>query len=177
MPSPRLSPTSYLVLGLLEWLGPASPYDLKIATARSVGNFWSFPHSQLYAEPKRLVAAGLVAEDREAGGRRRLLYSISAAGREALGKWLADPDVSGWEVRDPGLLKLFFGDLTERTNVAELARRQESAHASRLQDYENLMTELESLASTSQVKTLRMGIAYERASVQFWRQMVKEFGS
>ena len=177
MPSPRLSPTSYLVLGLLEWLGPASPYDLKLATARSVGNFWSFPHSQLYAEPKRLLAAGLVTEDQETGGRRRLLYSISPAGRKTLAEWLADPDASGWEVRDPGLLKLFFGDLTDPTNVAELARRQESAHASRLKDYENLMKELESLAATSQVKTLRMGIAYERASVRFWREMVKEFAS
>ena len=65
-----LTPTSVIVLGLLEF-GDATPYELKARVAGSVGAFWSVPHSALYAEPERLAQAGLVAERREQGGRRR----------------------------------------------------------------------------------------------------------
>ena len=69
----QLTPTSYIVLGLLEAAdGEATPYDLKQAVAASVGNFWSIPHSQLYAEPERLARAGYLTEERETHGRRRL---------------------------------------------------------------------------------------------------------
>jgi PadR family transcriptional regulator AphA len=76
-------PTAVIVLGLLEF-GEATPYDLKVRVAGSIGNFWSVPHSALYAEPERLAKAGLVEERREEGGRRRRVFSITAAGRRAL---------------------------------------------------------------------------------------------
>jgi DNA-binding MarR family transcriptional regulator len=91
----NLTPTSYLVLGLLGAMGPSTSYDLKRAVNRSIGEFWSFPHSQLYAEPVRLAAAGLLVEEREEKGRRRRLWSITAAGRDALDAWLAEPTGSG----------------------------------------------------------------------------------
>jgi len=47
--------------------GPSTPYDLKRFVQLSVGNFWPFPHTQLYAEPARLAEAGLLEET----GRRR----------------------------------------------------------------------------------------------------------
>ena len=40
MAQPRLTPTSYVVLGLIEQMQPASPYDLKRAAALGVGQFW-----------------------------------------------------------------------------------------------------------------------------------------
>ena len=78
-----LSPTSVIVLGLLEF-GEATPYELKARMADSVGNFWSLPHSALYAEPERLAEQGLVEERREQGGRRRRTFSITEDGRRAL---------------------------------------------------------------------------------------------
>ena len=72
MSTVRLTPTSYVVLGLLERLGPATPYDLKCAAQLGVSNFWSLPHAQLYVEPARLATAGLLNERQEQGGRRRL---------------------------------------------------------------------------------------------------------
>ena len=50
----RLTPTSYIVLGLLEAAGEATPYDLKQMVAVSLGNFWTLQHAQLYTEPERL---------------------------------------------------------------------------------------------------------------------------
>src|ERR1700704_4255001 len=87
----RLTPTSYIVLGLLDAAGEATPYDLKGVIAAGLGNFWSIQHAQLYAEPERLTAAGLLEERREEGGRRRRHYKITASGRRALREWLAEP--------------------------------------------------------------------------------------
>lgn len=63
MSVPRLTAVSYMVLGLIERAGEATPYQLKQVAARSVGNFWSIQHAQLYTEPERLAAAGLLAEE------------------------------------------------------------------------------------------------------------------
>src|SRR5258708_11019329 len=43
----RLSPTSYLVLGLIGLRGASTPYDLKRAVSRTVSYFWPFPHAAL----------------------------------------------------------------------------------------------------------------------------------
>ena len=69
----RLTPISYIVLGLLSWAGDATPYRLKQLVAASVGNFWTLQHAQLYTEPERLAKAGYLTEQRERGGRRRKL--------------------------------------------------------------------------------------------------------
>src|SRR5256885_16250357 len=77
-----LTPTSYLVLGLLAREGPSTPYDLKRHVAATIGHFWSFPHALLYKEPPRLVELGLLTEAREADGRRRRLFTITDHGRD-----------------------------------------------------------------------------------------------
>src|ERR1044071_1151865 len=105
----RLSPTSYIVLALIDGAGEATPYDLKQAVALTLGNFWSVPHAQIYAEPERLADAGLRSERREEGGRRRRHYKLTAEGKHVLSEWLAEPTDEMAELRDPGLLKLFFG--------------------------------------------------------------------
>src|SRR4051794_1298463 len=86
-----MSASSYVVLGLVEHCGTATPYDLKRMVDHSIGYFWDFPQSQLYAEAARLTKLGLLAEEQEAGGRRRRLLSITAAGHDALKRWVAEP--------------------------------------------------------------------------------------
>src|SRR5918992_2264724 len=76
----RLSAVSYVVLGFVEWASQATPYRLKQLVARSVGNFWTLQHAQLYTEPERLAKAGYLTEERERGGRRRKLYTNTDKG-------------------------------------------------------------------------------------------------
>src|ERR1700712_169822 len=82
--SPRLTATSYIVLGLLEQGEPATPYDLKQFAQLSTNNFWSVPHTQLYTECARLAAEGLLDERQEQTGRRRRIYRLTKRGRDAL---------------------------------------------------------------------------------------------
>ena len=78
MSAPRLSESSYIVLGMLEHLQPATPYDLKRIAEVSTIDFWTVPHAQLYTECARLAREGLLTEEREQTGRRRRMYSLTA---------------------------------------------------------------------------------------------------
>ena len=118
----RLTAVSYMVLGLIELAGgEATPYALKQFVPPSVGNFWTVGHPQLYTEPERLARAGLLAEEREEGGRRRRMYRLTPAGRKALDAWRATPAGELGELRNPGLLQLFFG--AEKAPLAEAVAR------------------------------------------------------
>ena len=119
-----LTPTSYLVLGLLEREGPSTPYELKRHVAATIGHIWSFPHALLYKEPARLAALGLLSEERELVGRRRRLFTITPAGREALRIWLGRPAQHPTELRDLALLQLFFSDLESTEVTLALADEQ-----------------------------------------------------
>lgn len=105
----QLTGTSYAVLGLIRYLGRATPYDLKRLIAQSVENFWPVPHATFYVEPARLAKAGYLVEEQEQGGRRRKLYELTDNGRTALEEWIADPAVSPPQLRDEAILKVFLG--------------------------------------------------------------------
>ncbi len=167
----RLTPVSYVVLGLLAQNGPSTPYELKSAVGRSIGNFWSFPHTQLYAEPVRLAALGLAREKQETSGRRRRTFTITAAGRRALAGWLGEADEFSRELRDLGLLKLFFSGLVDPADVVALAGAQEKAHRRKLEDFEALEREGRVGGDPHRRAVLRMGLAYERAAVRFWDEI------
>jgi PadR family transcriptional regulator, regulatory protein AphA len=160
-----LTPTSYVVLGCLATAGPSTPYDLKQAVTGGIGYFWSFPHSQLYSEPARLARAGLLDEHREEDGRRRRTFSITDAGRRALQDWLADPTAELPDIRDGGLLKLFFGDHAGPDQISALARSQRDAHQQRLELYERLDA-LQAVGPAA--ATIGLGLAWERAAAAFW---------
>ena len=172
-----LTSTSYLVLGLIEREGPSTPYELKRHVAATIGHFWSFPHALLYKEPPRLVELGLLTEEREASGRRRRLFSITDAGRAALRGWLAKPAKEPTELRDAGLLQLFFADLAPDNHRRALAEAQLAVHRAALSRYED-DRRAEGQANGGDARrntvehwrgvTLPMGLLYERAAVEFW---------
>src|SRR5919197_1950893 len=138
MSNERLSPTSYVVLGCAALLGQATSYDMKRLVNMSIGYFWTFPHSQLYAEPDRLVKMGLLEETREEEGRRRRLYSITDAGLEELKDWAADPETPPIEMRDTATLKLFFGHLAGPENIRKLAEKQVEENAKVMEEHRQL---------------------------------------
>ena len=166
-----LSPTSFIVLGLLERLGRGTPYELKRAATESVGNFWSVPHSQVYAEPERLERAGLLTSEQEAGGRRRRVYALTAAGRRALEQWRTTPVQDGRaELRDPSLLKLHMG-----ADPAVLAPEQRTVHERRLAEYERRRAGDDGTGPRGPWLTLDAGIAHEREWVRFWSQLARRY--
>lgn len=182
MSTERLTPTSYLVLGLLAREGPSTPYDLERHVGATLGNFWSFPHTLLYTEPARLAAQGLVTESREIEGRRRRVFTITPTGLDALGTWLDRPSAAPTELRDRGLLQLFFADLASADARLRLAEKQLAIHQAKLAAYEE-DARLERRPGRTGAgqrtvehwrgETLRMGLLYERAAGEFWAGVVE----
>lgn len=167
--TPALTPTSYVVLGLLALLGPSTPYEMEQWAVASLGNFWAVPRSQLYSEPARLAEAGLAEEDREETGRRRRRFTLTPDGRTALQAWLARPEGASTEIRDLGLLRLFFGSAAASPDdVAASARAQAQAHRDKLAAYERLRG---GGPDPHVAATLRLGMTYERAAVAFWDEV------
>jgi DNA-binding PadR family transcriptional regulator len=186
MSTERLTPTSCLVLGLLAREGPSTPYDLEQHVRATLGNFWSFPHTLLYSEPPRLAALGLVTETRETDGRRRRVFAITPAGMSALSSWLDRPSGAPAELRDPGLLQLFFADLASDEARQRLAERQLAIHRAKLAAYQEDERQErrpdgaqrgQRTVEHWRGETLPMGLRYEAAAVDFWTEVVEKAGS
>jgi DNA-binding PadR family transcriptional regulator len=116
-----LSPTAYVILGMVS-KEPRSGYEIKALVDNSTRFFWAASYGQIYPELKRLSEAGLVVgADAPTGGRRRTVYEITADGEEELKAWLRQPPTT-FEMREEGLLKLFFAGVLPRQEAVEILR-------------------------------------------------------
>jgi DNA-binding PadR family transcriptional regulator len=164
---PELTPLSYLVLGLIDRAGEATPYELK-QMAGSISGLWALRHDQVYREPASLAELGLLDEEREEGGRRRRRFRINDAGRRELQSWLAAPTAQFTELRDVGLLQLFLG-----ADPKALAEVQLDAHEERLREYEEWAEQLGPEFPEGVRLALESGVGHEREWVRFWRAVAE----
>jgi DNA-binding PadR family transcriptional regulator len=109
VPRSRLSSSALAILGLLA-LRPWSAYELTQQIHRGLRYMRPASERNLYAEPKRLAAAGLVRIRREAmRGRFRTTYEITPAGRDALRDHLSTPPMPP-ELDFETMQRLIFAD-------------------------------------------------------------------
>ncbi|HEY5052105.1 MAG TPA: PadR family transcriptional regulator [Solirubrobacterales bacterium] len=123
----KLSPTSYLVLGMVR-LGIRSGYAIKKVADQSTQNFWPISLALVYPELARLEGAELLERRSDPrGGRARSAYTITDKGEAALGAWLRSPRVAPVQIRDEAMLRLFLadalGDEDQRTLIRALRER------------------------------------------------------
>jgi DNA-binding PadR family transcriptional regulator len=117
----QLSPTAYVILGLVR-NEPRSGYEIKAVVDNSTRFFWAASYGQIYPELKNLAEAGLiVGSDSPTGGRRRTVYETTADGEEELRAWLRQPPHT-FEMREEGLLKLFFADALPAGEAVAIVR-------------------------------------------------------
>ena len=112
----ELNTTSFAMLGMLA-IRPWSTYELAKHVDRSLRPMWPRARSNLFNEPKKLVAHGLAVATEETVGRRpRTVYTITPAGRRALRHWLGTPG-EGPILEFEQLLKVFFADHGTKTDA------------------------------------------------------------
>jgi DNA-binding PadR family transcriptional regulator len=127
----QLGNAAAAVLGMVA-LGARSGYEIRRAAELSLRFFWALGPPQIYAELARLEEARLIAGRDESRGRRaRRVYRVTKAGERALEAWGSSPDSSALELRDPLLLRLFFGDFSgeggARDQLEAMRRRSRRA--------------------------------------------------
>jgi len=104
----ELSPTAKVILGMIAF-GKRTGYDIKQFVDKTARHFMAASYGQIYPELKRLEDGGLISgTDVPSGGRARTEYALTEAGHQALRDWLAEDKEPLYELRDEGMLKLFF---------------------------------------------------------------------
>ena len=100
--------TPFAILALLT-LKPMSGYELKKMMQSSIAHFWTESYGQIYPALQKLAKDGLALRKTEktAGKPDKQVYRVTAKGRSALRRWLAEEPRSQ-PPRSELLLKLFF---------------------------------------------------------------------
>lgn len=119
---PKISTTSYALLGLLA-IEPLSAYDLTKYMRRSaLARLWPRTEASIYREPKILESLGLACSHTTAtGARTRTVYSITPAGTRALRAWLATPS-SPMTFECEAAVKAFFADAGDLSTLRSTLR-------------------------------------------------------
>jgi PadR family transcriptional regulator, regulatory protein AphA len=127
------SPTTYGLLGMLSvrsWTG----YELTQQVRRSLRFVWPSSEGHLYREQRRLVELGWATVEQEPAGRRsRNRYTITSAGRAALGEWLATaPEEPHFQVE--GILRMFFADQGSTADIVSAMQSTRDSARSMLEE-------------------------------------------
>jgi len=166
------SRTTFAILGFLAQ-HPMSGYDIKKRVEGSIDNFWSESFGQIYPSLRRLADQGQIDKrsEKSDGGRPRHVYSIRAAGRRALARWLAEP-TDAPPVRIELLLKIFFGAESDNETSRKQIRAYRDQMSRDLERYRSIARGLADQDSASEhlpywEMTLRFGVRDREAHVEW----------
>jgi len=176
----REKASRFAVLGMLS-LGCKSGYDIKKTIAVSTSNFWSESYGNIYPVLKQLLAEGAIREEKEAmatGGRKRLLYGVTASGRHMLQEWLRQPVTPRVEDSE-FLLKLFFGAQSSVKDMLGLVKAHREHHEESLAKFAEIERYIVAQEASEMEKmywlaTLRHGEAVSHALVEWSKGVEKE---
>ena len=159
----ELSPTARVILGMIR-MGKRTGYEIKQLVDVSTRFFWAASYGQIYPELRRLEQQGLIqGRHQPSGGRSRTEYSLTAAGERALGEWLESEREPTWELRDEGLLKLFFSTGPEIGRTLRSMRESYEGGVERLRAIDPKPTDPDGGAPL----TLEFGIAFNEWAAEW----------
>lgn len=125
----------YAILGFLSFT-PLSGYDLKKAFDNSVRHFWPANQSQIYRTLAELDSEGLVEKEIVPRPDRLDLkiYSITAAGKAELHRWLAAP-LPEADQREAFLIQVYFGGQLGDPELLDLLAKKQAELEGNLHTY------------------------------------------
>ncbi len=174
----NLPNSAYVILGKLKVLGGSSGYDLKRDADRTLRAFWTLSQAQIYPLLAQLEGDGLVKGRSEPRGRRqRRVFTLTKDGEEALREWLRTDGRLSYELRDEGMLKLFFADVLDREDALALVRRIRARHdrmLGRLREMEPRGISATEAGIAFPLHTLRWGMAMHEATLDYCAALEQE---
>ncbi len=172
----------HALLGLLTYR-PMTGYELKQFFDSSVQHFWNAELSQIYPTLKQLEEHGHVDKHVEVQQNRpnRKVYRITERGREEFRRWVREPSPPA-DLRDPFLIKIFFGTEVPLEDVLILLRRQMEEQQKMVGFSETILRDRiehakgEHFGTTHAIfwtLTLEMAIAYRRAYIEWCQESMR----
>jgi PadR family transcriptional regulator AphA len=169
----NLSSTAYVILGMLR-RGPRTGYEIKADVDHSTRFFWAASYGQIYPQLKQLAEAGLVkGQSDPRGGRKRTVYKLTAAGRKELRRWLKQAPET-FELRDEGLLKLFFSGAASPNSAAEALAAKRRYHEDKLAQLRAIEPLARDGADPYPYMVLRHGIELSEWTVDWCQRAERE---
>ncbi len=163
--------TANVILGMLGWR-PMTGYEIKSIVDRSTRLFWAASYGQIYPELRRLEADGLISGRSEPqGGRKRNVYGLTPAGRRELRAWLHS-ESQAFELRDEGLLKLFFAGTIDGESAIDTLEAKRAKHQAMLEKLRAMEAEGKSSGYAGLV--LRHGIEFNEWQVRWCERVARE---
>src|SRR6476469_9060870 len=175
VPDVELSPTGRVILGMIAFVKRPG-YDIKTVVDRTARYFGAASYGQIYPELKRLEDQGLVRGRPEpSGGRARTVYELTESGKAVLENWLAADDEPTYELRDEGMLKLFFSDsLPERRiEIVRAIRAREERDLAHLRSIEPHASK----GPTGSYLTLQMGIGFTEWTIKWCEETERQLAA
>jgi PadR family transcriptional regulator AphA len=178
----ELSATGKVILGMVA-ARPRSGYEIKQLVDTSARFFWAASYGQIYPELKKLEDADLITgTDASQGGRQRTVFKLTAAGRRAAKQWIdGEPEV--YELRDEGLLQMFFAGSVEPARTAEIARERAAKAAATAGELRAVQDEIdrkheaagaEYSPDPGSLTVLRYGIAMNEWAAQWFERAAED---
>jgi PadR family transcriptional regulator, regulatory protein AphA len=162
----ELTPTGRVILGMLA-MGRNTGYEIKQFVDKSTRHFWAASYGQIYPELRRLEEQGLITGKSEpTGGRARTVYALTGAGRATLAEWLEPEPDPIFEVRDEGMLKLFFSDIGTPEQRISNIRAMREVHERTLAQLCSVEENADHLPEGPRL-TLNLGIGLHRRIVEW----------
>ncbi len=113
-------PLSYVILAAVGDHGASTPELVDMASRGDV--FWTSSPSQVFTEPKRLLKLGWVSAAKQpATTRKRTVYHLTPAGRDALTDWLRAPSRFP-RLQHEAAIRVFAGDMVDSRDLLESLR-------------------------------------------------------
>jgi DNA-binding PadR family transcriptional regulator len=172
----------HALLGILT-VRPMTGYELKQFFDSSVQHFWNAELSQIYPTLKSLEELGHVEKHVQVQEHRpnRKVYEITTTGRDEFARWVRAPQPPA-DLRDPFMIRIFFGTELPIEDVLVLLRRQMEEQQKVLAFSETVLREkirgsVKELHSTRHglfwTLTLEMAIAYRHAYIDWCEKSMK----
>jgi DNA-binding PadR family transcriptional regulator len=171
------------VLGLLHE-SPMHGYELRKRLNTQLGMFRAFSYGSLYPCLKRLLAEGLIAEDRPAedadagpaaralaGRRSKIVYKITADGKERLQELLCQCGPSAWDDEGFGVHFAFFAQTRADIRLRILEGRRTRLEE-RLENVRNALARTRERVDSYTLELQRHGLESVEREVRWLNELI-----
>jgi DNA-binding PadR family transcriptional regulator len=175
--SKRTGVLEFAVLGILHE-APLHGYELRKRVNSVLGSFRAFSYGSLYPCLKQLLRAGLIVEDVSsnaatplAGKRSKIVYKLTADGKEHFQELLGDSGPSAWEDENFGVHFAFFGRTDAATRLRILEGRR-SRLEERLEGFRGALTRTRERMDSYTQELQRHGLESVEREVRWLNELI-----
>ena len=175
--SKRADVLEFAVLGLLHD-SSMHGYELRKRLNAVLGSFRAFSYGSLYPCLKQLVRTGWIAEDASAdavaplaGKRSKIVYKLTAEGKEHFQELVAESGPSAWEDENFGVHFAFFARTDAATRLRILEGRR-SRLEERLEGFRAALTRTRERMDTYTQELQRHGLESVEREVRWLNELI-----